>query len=47
MPLGLGIGRLVFRDAVLAGQPVEGQQRPSVGCGIKWRPGNEPDYSFG
>lgn len=34
-------------DAVLAGQPVEGQQRPSVGCGIKWRPGNEPDYSFG
>ena len=31
-------------DAVLTGQPVEGQQRPSVGCGIKWRPGNEPAY---
>ena len=29
-------------DAVLAGQPVDGQQRPRVGCGIKWRPGNEP-----
>lgn len=24
-------------DALLAGQPVEGQQRPSLGCNIKWR----------
>ena len=29
-------------DAVLAGRPVNGDQRPSVGCGIKWREGNEP-----
>jgi peroxiredoxin len=32
-------------DAVLAGQPVRGDQRPSLGCNIKWKPGNEPDYS--
>ena len=24
-------------DAVLAGQPVNPEQRPSIGCGIKWR----------
>jgi peroxiredoxin len=32
-------------DAVLAGRPVAGEQRPSMGCNIKWRPGNEPQYS--
>ena len=30
-------------DAVLAGRAVLQEQRPSVGCSIKWRPGNEPD----
>jgi len=29
-------------EAVLAGTPVDPDQRPSVGCGIKWRQGNEP-----
>jgi peroxiredoxin len=29
-------------DAVLAGQPVSTDQRPSLGCNIKWKPGNEP-----
>jgi len=29
-------------DAVLAGRPLSGQQRPSIGCSIKWKPGNEP-----
>ena len=29
-------------DLVLAGQPVPEPQVPSVGCGIKWKPGNEP-----
>ena len=24
-------------DAVLAGRPVDAEQRPSIGCGIKWR----------
>lgn len=31
-------------DAVLAGKPVSAEQRPSAGCNIKWKPGNEPDY---
>ncbi|MGD2216297.1 MAG: thioredoxin family protein [Gemmatimonadales bacterium] len=31
-------------EAVLAGAPVRQDQKPSVGCNIKWRPGNEPDY---
>ena len=30
-------------DAVLTDRPVAEDQRPSVGCNIKWRPGNEPD----
>jgi peroxiredoxin len=31
-------------EAVLAGQPLSAEQRPSVGCNIKWTPGNEPAY---
>ncbi|MBU6229192.1 MAG: thioredoxin family protein [Cyanobacteria bacterium REEB459] len=31
-------------DAVLAGLPVTTEQRPAVGCNIKWTPGNEPAY---
>ncbi len=31
-------------DAVLDGRPVFGDQKPSVGCNIKWKRGNEPDY---
>jgi peroxiredoxin len=30
-------------DAVLEERPVSKDQRPSVGCSIKWRPGNEPN----
>jgi peroxiredoxin len=30
--------------AVLAGKPVAEDQRPSLGCNIKWKPGNEPEY---
>lgn len=29
-------------DAVLTGAAVPDDQRPSVGCSIKWKPGNEP-----
>ncbi len=32
-------------NAVLAGKPVNSQQRPSAGCNIKWKPGNEPGYA--
>lgn len=31
-------------DAVLTGRPVSSKQTPSIGCNIKWKPGNEPDY---
>jgi thiol-disulfide isomerase/thioredoxin len=30
--------------AVLDGRQVPGDQKPSMGCNIKWRKGNEPDY---
>jgi len=29
-------------DAVLAGEAPSGEQLPSIGCNIKWKPGNEP-----
>jgi len=31
-------------DAVLGGRPVDPVQRPSLGCNIKWKKGNEPAY---
>ena len=31
-------------DAVLGGAAPSTDQRPSLGCNIKWKPGNEPDY---
>ncbi len=31
-------------EAVLAGQPINSEQKPSVGCNIKWKPRNEPSY---
>lgn len=30
--------------AVVAGEPVAADQKPSIGCNIKWTPGNEPTY---
>lgn len=32
-------------EAVLRGQAVPGEQFPSVGCSIKWKPGNAPDWA--
>ena len=31
-------------DAALADKPAPAEQRPSAGCNIKWKAGNEPDY---
>lgn len=31
-------------DEVLAGRVPSGEQKASVGCNIKWKPGNAPDY---
>jgi peroxiredoxin len=31
-------------DTVIAGKTPDPDQRPSIGCNIKWKPGNEPAY---
>lgn len=31
-------------DAVLQDREIDFEQKPSIGCNIKWKPGNEPDY---
>jgi len=31
-------------DAVLAGRTPAADQKPSIGCNIKWKPGNEPEF---
>jgi peroxiredoxin len=31
-------------DSLLSSQPVSADQKPSIGCSIKWKPGNEPAY---
>jgi peroxiredoxin len=31
-------------DTVLAGEPVSSDQKPSIGCNIKWKAGNAPTY---
>ncbi len=31
-------------EAVLAGRPVSEPQKASIGCNIKWKSGNQPDY---
>jgi peroxiredoxin len=32
-------------EALLGGRPVPAQQTPSVGCSIKWKPGQDPDWA--
>jgi peroxiredoxin len=34
-------------DAVLEDRPVNAEQKPSIGCNIKWKPGNAPEYFVG
>jgi peroxiredoxin len=31
-------------DTVLAGRSPDAEQVPSIGCNIKWKPGNAPEY---
>ena len=31
-------------DAVLQERKIDFEQKPSIGCNIKWKPGNEPEY---
>jgi peroxiredoxin len=39
-----GVDLRAALDAVLAGKKPAAKQRASLGCNIKWAPGNEPDY---
>jgi peroxiredoxin len=32
-------------EAVLKNEPPPADQRPSTGCSIKWKPGNEPEWT--
>lgn len=32
-------------EALLAGKPISEKQKPSMGCNIKWKPGNAPAYA--
>jgi peroxiredoxin len=34
-------------ELLLAGKEIDPNQRPSIGCNIKWIPGNEPEYFTG
>lgn len=34
----------VALDAVVAGKKPSSEQVPSIGCNIKWKPGNAPSY---
>ena len=34
-------------DAILEGTELPAKQKPSIGCNIKWSPGNEPEYFTG
>ena len=38
--------RAAVEAALVGGKPA-GEQFPSLGCNIKWRKGNEPDYAAG
>lgn len=31
-------------NAVLQDRAIDFEQKPSIGCNIKWKPGNEPEY---
>lgn len=31
-------------EALLTDQPIDPEQMPSIGCNIKWKPGNAPGY---
>lgn len=40
-----GLDLIKAMDAVLAGRVVSSDQKPSMGCNIKWKQGNEPEYA--
>jgi peroxiredoxin len=41
----IGVDLIGAMDAVLAGRDISSNQKPSIGCNIKWKQGNEPEYA--
>jgi len=41
-----GLDLIKAMDAALAGRQISAEQKPSMGCNIKWKPGNEPEYAM-
>lgn len=39
-----GIDLSAAVQSLIGGLPAPEKQTPSIGCNIKWKPGNEPDY---
>ncbi len=40
-----GVDLIRAMNAVLAGREVGSEQKPSMGCNIKWKQSNEPEYA--
>ena len=40
-----GVDLTAAIEAVIAGSEVSPEQKPSMGCNIKWKPGNQPSYA--
>jgi peroxiredoxin len=40
-----GVDLIRAMDSVLAGRDISIDQKPSMGCNIKWKQGNEPEYA--
>jgi hypothetical protein len=39
-----GLDLIKAMNAVLGGRHVGDEQKPSIGCNIKWKYGNDPEY---
>ncbi len=44
MGADLGADLRAAIDALLVDKPLTTEQKPSVGCNIKWKPGKQPSY---
>jgi len=41
----IGVDLIRAMDAILAGRDISSDQKPSMGCNIKWKKANEPAYA--
>ena len=47
LPIGTRAPAFRLPDTAGGGRPVPQEQTPSIGCNIKWKAGNAPDYFGG